>query len=288
MNKLTVTEQKALQEQLETLGPLTVDQGWQDNLRPEDTARPPRLRISQRNRPVKLDDGTPTDAGSIVNVELGVVYPSGLEMFPLRELPNTRVMWPEEYDANNEPLCASDDGLTPTQSDRRRLTNQQAGPCSQGNKDVCPFALWNENLQTGDRDAPRCTRQRNFLVVVIEDDSLEPVILTMQRTSMKASQKLTTYMRRLNPKAPKSIVLTTVERDNGSRQWIEYACSRGRTLDLKEQVEIRALQVEFETMYQEGRLVVEFDDGLPDNGGNADLNGGAPGENPQDQGNIPF
>lgn len=285
---LTVKAQteQALMAQLAELGPLAVDEKWKKRLRDEDKARLPRMRLSQQNKPIKMNDGLQTQPGDIVCIELGDVYENGtgLEMFPLREVNFTFVKWPIDYDAQNNPLCASNDGAMPDSSGRRVLDDVQPGPCTQNGADVCPSALWTGTKE--ERVPPRCTRQRNFVIVVLKEDGVfVPAMLTMERTSMRASQALTGLMQRLNPRRPQSIMLTSVPKDDGSKMWIEYVCGKGRALDLAQQVTVRTLQIEFDTMYAEGRIKVEFDDGLQETG-DTDPHGGPAGEHPDDGGPI--
>ena len=160
--ELAVQEERALLAQLEESGALFV--AGEENLAPGDIGMPPRLRISQPNRPIEAST-TVAPPGSIVNTLTGEIYEDGLEIVPLVFLPRTRVMWPEDFKTTNDPLCASDDGVMPSQSaDNRTLTSPQLGPCAD-----CPFSQFGEN-----GEAPPCKLQRNFLVMVVDGDEPEP------------------------------------------------------------------------------------------------------------------
>ena len=186
-----------------------------DRLEPGDTGMPPRLRISQPNRPIKIGDDT-VEAGLIVNTLTGQTW-TALDIVVLVFLDKTRVMWPTAFSADNDPVCLSNDGKRPAEaSDMRKMTQPQAGPCA-----TCPSAKFGENNK-----APACKMQRNFLVWMVEEG--EPAILTMQSTALEPARNLTTLSRTKGFKASITFVTRLVDDTRGS--WVVPAF----TTDAKE------------------------------------------------------
>ena len=212
---LTIAEEKELQAYLDEQD-LSV--AGEENLEPGDVGMPPRLRISQPNRPIQGGDED-APAGSIVNTLTNEVYPNGLEIVPLVFLPRTRVLWPEVFSTENDPLCASDDGKIPAiASDNRALCAPREGPCSE-----CLASRFGE-----DGDAPRCKLQRNFLVFLVEQEGA--AILTMQSTGLNPARQLTALAKMQG--IAKSVRLVTQIVKDQRGQWYVPAFSAGDKLGL--------------------------------------------------------
>lgn len=230
---LTVAEEQALA----LLDPADLLPAGMDNLEHGDTGMPPRLRISQANRPIMIGDES-APAGSIVNTVTGETF-DRIEIVPLVFLPPSRVMWPANFSADNDPRCLSDDGKFPfTGNGGRLVTDQQSGPC-----EVCPWTRF------GDDTPPQCKRQRNFLVLIL--DSMEPAILTMQSTALKAARNLTTLARTQGLR--KSVVFVTRLEKSDKGQWHVPAFVKGRKLTTTELLAIVEAKGEF------ANLVIQAD-----------------------------
>lgn len=204
------------EQELATLAPADLLPGGMENLEPGDTGMPPRLRISQRNRPIDTGNGE-APAGSIVNTLTGEIFESGVEIVPMVFFPTTRVMWPPTFSADNDPMCLSDDGERPYVGVGRKVTDPQPGPCSE-----CAYAQFSDN-----GTPPACKRQRNFLVLLV--DSMEPAILTLSSTALKAARTLTTLARTQGLR--KSVMFTAQEMDNDKGRWHVPAFTAGNKLD---------------------------------------------------------
>ena len=192
----------------------------EENLHPGDIGMPPRLRISQPNRPIEVGDAE-APAGSIVNTLTGAIDEM-LDIVPLVFLPRTRVMWPETFATTNDPQCASDNGDYPAQStDTRSLTNPQPGLCAD-----CPFS------QFTDESPPRCKLQRNFLVMVLDGDTSEPAIFTTQSTGLKSARQLTTLAKTQGLKRSTRLITQHIKDERGG--WYVPAFSKGRKLSVPE------------------------------------------------------
>jgi hypothetical protein len=252
---LAVQQEQELEALLEN-----VDLGvaGEENLESGDIGMPPRLRISAQNRPIQVGDKI-APPGSIVNTLTGEVYEHGLDIVPLVFLPRTRVMWPTEFNANNEPQCASDDGHIPSaSSDTRTLINPQVGPCAD-----CPFGKFGAN-----GEAPACKMQRNFLVMLVEQG--EPAILTMQSTALTPARTLTTLAKTQGVR--KSIKFVTQLQNGDQGTWYVPAFTKGRKLT---NAEILAL---VEARDELKNLVIAADVTVQENGtGGSGGNGGSGG-----------
>lgn len=199
----------------------------EENLRDGDIGMPPRLRISQPNRPIEVgdDDASP---GSIVNTLTGEIYQNGLEIIPLVFLPRTRVMWPPGFSTENDPLCASDNGEMPRAPTAERvLRDPQQGPCN-----ICMYARFNED----NGSAPPCKLQRNFLVMVLNGDRPEPAILTLQSTNIAPARQLTTLAKTQGLR--KSVRFVTQETKTEKGCWFTAAFASGRKLTARELVSL--------------------------------------------------
>jgi len=189
--------------------------GGMENLEPGDTGMPPRLRISQRNRPIDTGAGE-APAGSIVNTLTGEIFEAGVEIVPIVFFPTTRVMWPPTFSAENDPMCLSDDGEWPYVGVGRKVSDPQSGPC-----ESCTYAQFGD-----DGTPPTCKRQRNFLVLLV--DSMEPAILTLSSTALKSARTLTTLARTQGLR--KSVMFTAREMDNDKGRWHVPAFTAGNKL----------------------------------------------------------
>lgn len=228
-NELTIYDEKELQL-LNSLGD-ELRVGGEENLDPGDIGMPPRLRISQPNRPIEVA-GEETAPGVIVNTITGE-YWSQVSIVPIMFLQKTRVMWPTEYNADNSPECLSDDGKHPTINGNRDVTNPQPGPC-----ETCPMSQFVEGTK------PRCQLQRNFLVWLVESN--EPAILTMQSTGLKEARKLTSLAKMQGLK--KSIILSTLKVKDDRGSWFVPVFSRGEQLPVSTILELVNAKSELENL----------------------------------------
>ena len=214
---LTIQERQALEAQLDGMD---LGVAGAENLRPGDIGMPPRLRISQANRPIVVGDKDAPD-GSIVNSLTGEIFTDGVDIVPIVFLARTRVMWPEGFATDNDPMCASNDGEMPAaSSEERPLLAPAPGPCA-----TCMYAKFGAN-----GEAPRCKMQRNFLVWLV--DQGEPAILTMQSTALSAARALTALAKTQGLRKSVRFVTQVVKSEKG--RWHIAAFARGRKLEVPE------------------------------------------------------
>lgn len=235
-----------------------------EDLEQGDFGLPPRLRLSQPNRPIEVN-GKEVEAGKIVNSMTGDEWDS-LQIVPLVFMANTRVMWPETFSTDSKPECASDDGQHPNLT-RLDLTNPQSGPCA-----TCPMAQFVEGKK------PRCSNQRNILVWIV--DVNEPAILTMQSTALKEAKQLTSLVKMTGIK--RAIQMTTYKVKDSKGTWVIPQFSRGDDLPIDQ---IKSL---IEMKRELANLVITADTGdVPIDNGNGG-NGGYVINQPSEIDDIPF
>lgn len=215
----------------------------EENLEDGDVGMPPRLRISQPNRPIRVGDEEVTP-GNILNSLTGQMW-ERIEFVPVMFLSRTRVMWPEKFDAESEPLCVSDDGDVPS-----RGTEPMPGPCA-----TCPMA------QFVDGARPRCAVQRNFIVWIVETG--EPVILTMQSTAIASAKQLTALAKGSGIK--RSITMATTKLRDSRGSWYVPVFMRGAALPASLILEIAAVRDELKNLVvradvERAEFVDEFGD----------------------------
>lgn len=249
---LALTEEQALA----MLDPMDLMPAGMENLDQGDTGMPPRLRISQANRPITVGD-TAAPAGSIVNTVSGEIFDS-IEIVPIVFLSPTRVMWPDKFSSDNDPRCLSDDGHVPFVGNGGRVvTDPQVGPCGS-----CPWARFGEDAP------PQCKRQRNFLVLLL--DSMEPAILTMQSTALKAAKHLTTLARTQGLR--KSVTFIAREEKSDKGQWHVPAFVKGRKLTTAELLAVVDAKRELANLIITADVEIVSDEpatGAPHQGGDA-------------------
>lgn len=134
-----------------------------------------------------------------------------------------RVMFPKDFSADNEPLCASDDGTDPRREFKgqtiKRIVEGRDGPevmsVKIGEGDAlacagCPFGAWGE-----DGTPPACQEVATFAGV--GEDGL-PAILQLRGTSMKNVAALKTLVAANGIR--KSVVLRSIRETNDSGTYV--------------------------------------------------------------------
>jgi hypothetical protein len=238
----------------------------EENLREGDIGMPPRLRISQPNRPIEVGDDE-ADPGAIVNSLTGEIA-NALEIVPLVFLPRTRVMWPPDFSTTNDPLCASDNGEKPREPTAERpLGDAQQGPCN-----GCLYGQFNE-----DGSPPPCKLQRNFLVMVLNGEAPEPAILTLQSTNIAPARQLTTLAKTQGLR--KSVRFVTQETKTERGRWYTAAFGSGRKLTPQELVAL----VEAKNELQNLVITADVAEAAYENG-----HAGGTSDNMPDGDSIPF
>jgi len=132
----------------------------------------PRVRLVQ---PTSALGG---NAGELFNALTGESAPE-IHAVILR-IGKSRVLWPSEYQRDQRPLCASNDGIVP----RTEFAGMYAEQCAD-----CPQMLWGDN-----GEPPACSFGYSYLAADRSRDDL-PFILTANRSSLKAARACNTLVK---------------------------------------------------------------------------------------------
>ncbi len=129
----------------------------------------PRLKLVQ---PQDILDGADTHQGQWAKTDTGefIAKPTLLYI----SIAKSRVLFPEKFNRESEPLCRSDDAITPSED------TQVAVPahCTE-----CEYAQWGKD-EKGKSIPPRCTVSDNWAAIL---DTGEPVLVQFSRSSAKVS-----------------------------------------------------------------------------------------------------
>lgn len=147
------------------------------------------------------------------------------ESFPKLEvillgLVKQRILWDEEVDEGDKPLCKSpnfNEGFP----DVERFPWAQAGfsktedplPCQN-----CTLAEWGTHPKG---KTPWCTEQHTYPLLMVHEDQLSPAILTAQRSGIKASRSYLSSFAR--SKTPTFTVVTELSLTAQKRGSVQYA-----------------------------------------------------------------
>ena len=168
----------------------------------------PRIRLRQPTSKF----GTPQDAGKFHN-NLTEQFSETIDAVVLR-VSKGRVMWPESFSGDNDPACASDDGVMPRPGNG--LSNKQAGPCA-----ACSLSQWSDGTP------PRCSLVYTYLCADLGNDDM-PFLLSAMRTSAKAAKRLNSLIKLFGIRKSIRIASDLVNGDQG--QWYELKFEAGESL----------------------------------------------------------
>jgi len=101
------------------------------------------------------------------------------------KLTKSRILFPEKYKRDNEPLCRSHDFKTPADDIEGATPMDKTCELIPGDKKnhVCPYANWGS-----DNTPPRCQETWNFLLVDL--DSYIPMWFSVKSTALKPMRKI--------------------------------------------------------------------------------------------------
>jgi len=160
----------------------------------------PRIRLRQPTSKF----GSPQNAGQFHN-NLTEQFADSIEAVVLR-VSKGRVMWPEAFSGDNDPLCASDNGIMPREGNG--LSDKQPGPCA-----ACQYAQWSP-----DGTPPRCALVYTYLCADRNNDDM-PFLISAQRTSVRAAKKLNSLLKLFGVQKSVRISSELVKGEQG--QWYE-------------------------------------------------------------------
>lgn len=143
----------------------------------------PRLSITQATTP----DLAPENAGKFCINVTGDYLDKMTAV--LIKLTKSRILFPEKYKRDNEPLCRSHDFKFPA-NDIKGATPMcdtcgllDIAPGEKRAKHKCDYANWGK-----DGSAPRCQETWNFLLVDLE--SYMPMFFSLKSTALKPTRKI--------------------------------------------------------------------------------------------------
>ncbi len=123
------------------------------------------------------------NSGKLFSEELAMVWDD--ITFCLVKITDSRVMWPEDYDEDNQPICRSHNGIVPAcdikedpEDDNSTLLPGMSKKCGADN---CPYAKWTKGKKGGS-EAPRCKAIRDLLVLDLESNI--PFYLSLSSTAL--------------------------------------------------------------------------------------------------------
>lgn len=173
----------------------------------------PRIRLRQPTSKF----GSPQNAGQFHN-NLTEQFADSIEAVVLR-VSKGRVMWPEAFSGDNDPLCASDNGVMPR--DGNGLSDKQPGPCV-----ACQYAQWSP-----DGTPPRCALVYTYLCADRNNDDM-PFLISATRTSVKAAKRWNSLLKLFGIR--KSVRITSELVSGNQGQWYELKIEAGKTLTTDE------------------------------------------------------
>jgi len=142
----------------------------------------PRLIITQKTTP-----GIETENIGKFFINLTGEFFNSMRLTTLK-LTKGRILWPNEYDKDNEPLCRSHDFAYP--ADDIQNATPMASSCGllpgDPKKHVCPYADWTLDKK-GKPKPPQCSELWNLLVLDL--DSYMPMFFTVKSTGIKPAKK---------------------------------------------------------------------------------------------------
>ena len=101
------------------------------------------------------------------------------------KMQKSRVLFPEVFSRENEPLCKSDNNKTPNETEDGFVP--MADNCS-----VCEYAKWGKS-DNGKSKPPRCNETWNFLV--LEYDTFMPCWFSLKSTALKPARKIVSMLK---------------------------------------------------------------------------------------------
>jgi len=137
----------------------------------------PRLTVTQPSTP-------DVEADQIGKFYINITgdYYDKMRLVTLK-LTKGRILWPEKYSKDNDPLCRSHNFATPANDIQGASPMSHSCQVIPGSKDHhCPYANWSADKK-GKPIAPRCQEIWNLLVLDL--DSYMPMFLSLKSTSIK-------------------------------------------------------------------------------------------------------
>lgn len=156
-------------QQIQKSSPATAARGF-ENVERKDILIP-RIQLLQMMSPA-VTEGTAKPGTMHVGLS-NMNYGDKIVITPIMHF-RSRIKWVPQDDGGGIE-CSSPDA-------RKPLSDLISAECG-----TCPMKDWDESKKGKDK-APACTMYENFLVLI--NDSVDPVLLPMERTKLKTAKKL--------------------------------------------------------------------------------------------------
>jgi len=240
-----------------------------ENVQPGEL-RIPRLQLVQGTSRIDGKDG---HQGEWYNSVTGEFLPNP-ELLIIGTA-KSRVMFPREFNAENEPLCGSDNGLAPrpeyvgtiiktigkdAAGDPAVRTGVIPDQCAQ-----CPFGVWGD-----DGTPPACNEVATF--AAMDEDGL-PALFQLRSTGMKNVPSLKTLIAANSVRRAIKLGSVTETNDSGTyaiatftpgkkpgKEWQKTALSLARFGNMAERNQTAIVQADHQQPDQNGRNQVEPDE----------------------------
>lgn len=203
----------------------------------EDLARPPYMKVSSRNNPVKSPDGETVPPGHLVIMPAATIHAPMFEAVIIAHTPNT-FAWLGDFSKGEPPVCLSDEhGLFPiAQGGGRIVTNPQAGPCrkpdAHGVPQVfCTHAHWGDlDPETGKNEKPTCRKQLGFVLWPLDVMEDAVVFRTHSTANTYCGQELNSLLMKLGSAYRITMTTRLVSNDSTANEWYVPIVIRGKKL----------------------------------------------------------
>lgn len=157
-------------------------------------------------------------AGDMINSVTGQNYGKSIVFIPLNHYKG-RILW-NDRDNGGGIVCAAQNAVNPNQSGEVDLNHS---PVTVGETcTVCKLKDWDNEAEKSER-APKCTLYYNFLIII--EGAKEPVILSMERTKVKAAKQLLSlaaYSGGNLDMFAKKYKLSVEQVEKGGKKWYNY------------------------------------------------------------------
>lgn len=136
----------------------------------------PRLKVGQKQSPGDVAGKLFIDVTGDVNDEMKLV---------LLKIKKSRVLFPQDFSRDAEPLCRSQNFITP------ETDNEKFEPLAEACAD-CEYSKWTKSDSQKSKP-PRCNEVWNFLVVDIE--TYMPAWFSLKSTALKPARKIISMLK---------------------------------------------------------------------------------------------
>jgi hypothetical protein len=158
--------------------PESQDAFLQDSAAEDDDSTIPILKLIQKDE----------HAGEFYCEDMDLAFPDGMKVVLLK-MQNSCILWPEKYSKDSEPLCKSDDGISPSEGIESPMCAEPECCKAVFNKQTrhmekpCEYGNWAEDTP------PRCKDTINLLLLEVGEESYIPYWYSVKSTALSPFKK---------------------------------------------------------------------------------------------------